>query len=82
MWDGLKKTDSCLWAILRPFVWLNVILIAIAAIVLVGSVASAWLHKALGPTLALAVIAWSWVVLIAVVLFAVIVSLIRRRRTK
>ena len=82
MWDGLKKTDSCLWAILRPFVWLYVILIAIAVLAIISSVASTWLHKTLGSTLALAVIASSWVVLIAVVLFAVIVSLVRRRRTK
>jgi len=82
MWDGLKKTDSCLWAILRPFVWLYVILIAIAVLAIISSVASTWLHEILGSTLALVVIAWSWVALIAVVLFAVIVSLIRRRRTK
>ena len=82
MWDGLKKTDSCLWAILRPFVWLHVILIAIAVLAIISSVASTWLHKALGPALAPVVIAQSWVALIVVVIFAVIVSLVRRRRTK
>jgi len=82
MWDGPKKTDSCLWAVLRPFVWLHVILIAIAVLAIISSVASSWLHEILGPALAPVVIGWSWIVLIALFLFLVIVSLIRHRRTK
>ena len=75
MWDGLKKTDSCLWAVLRPFVWLSLIVMAIAfmAGLIHAILASHHPAQTLIPFL---------LVLIAVVLLAVIVWLIRRRRTK
>ena len=82
MWDGPKKADSCLWAVLRPFVWLHVILIAIAIMAIVSSVASGWLHRILGPTLAPTVIGCIWLALIGLALFAVIRPLFGQRRAK
>ena len=74
MWDGLKKTDSCLWAVLRPFVWLCVILFAIG---FMGGL----MYGILAPYPAQTLIRFL-LGLIVLVLLAVIVWLVLRRHTK